>query len=101
MKMADACTVQAHSIDRVAAAKEVMAGVQTQAQQIRVGTLAQTRDLFRGFDERACMVMEDRGQSQLTASLGDAPDQSHRAVPLRVIHAVARFIDAPGQGYPF
>ena len=72
MKMPDACAIQADRVYRVAAAEEVMSGVQAETEQVRVDTLAQSLDLFRRFDESAGMMMEDRGQSQFAASLRDA-----------------------------
>src|SRR6266542_6344375 len=90
MKMPNACAVQTHRFDRVAAAEEVMTRIQAKTQQVGVDNVAEARDLFRCFDERAGMVMEDRGQAQFATGLGDAPEDLPRTVPLRITHSVTR-----------
>src|SRR4030095_13678212 len=98
--MPDAQAVQAHRVDRIAAAEEVMPCIQAKTEQVRVHAVQKALYLVRRLDERPSVMMENCTQSQFATCFRDPRKNLPRGIPLGISHAVARFVNTAGDSHP-
>jgi len=96
---ADAGTPAAHGLQRIAAAKGRVAGVQAEADAIGISGFQQTLHLSRVLNVGAAVGVEADRQAQVPATVGRLVKSLHKGPPLVGRHAPdGRFAGPPGDG---
>src|SRR5207247_10356536 len=96
MQVPDAFPVNPGACHRIAATVEIVAGIQTKAQQLRVCHGKQPVHFARRFDERSTVMVKNRRQTEFTCRARSTGEQTCRAFPRLVPHSAALCVNTTG-----